>query len=74
MNKYDVARLLPIIAAFAEGREIQCRNPDYTQDWSTINPDTTEFKFFHLLDYALEWRVKDNSEEIDESVYTPVKY
>jgi len=51
----DIKKLLPVIVAFANKRPVQVKS-GLTDEWSTINPDTTEFRFEHLNE--LEWRVK----------------
>ena len=56
MTAGDIKQLLPVLQAFAERRPIQFRDRRYTNDWATINPDTTEFRIVNLD--PVEWRVK----------------
>jgi len=56
MTADDIKQLLPVLQAFAERRAIQFRDRRYTDDWATINPDTTEFRIVDLD--PVEWRVK----------------
>jgi len=60
MTSDQVKQMLPIIIAFAERKPIQFRDLRPTarnREWTTVNPDTTEFR---INEYDLnpdEWRV-----------------
>ena len=56
MTRTQVRQLLPVLTAFANGEPVQYRDKRYTDDWATINPDTTEFRMVDLD--PTEWRVR----------------
>ena len=56
MTADDIKHLLPVLQAFAEHRPVQFRDRRYTNDWATINPNTTEFRIVDLN--LVEWRIK----------------
>lgn len=60
MRAEDVKALLPVIKAFADKQPVQVKS-SLTKEWTTLNPDTTEFRFSHLEDSALQWRVPNFS-------------
>jgi hypothetical protein len=58
----QVRAVLPVIEAFANRRPLQVRRRNLHDDWITINPDTTEFRFYDLADNQLEWRVVEDGQ------------
>jgi hypothetical protein len=63
MTADQVKELLPFIEAFANKKPLQYRNKSLTGDWSTINPETTEFRFEHLTAYDGEWRIPESQDD-----------
>jgi len=56
MNADTVKKMLPVIIAFANRIPIQFRDRRKSDDWLTLNPDTTEFRINEF--HPEEWRVK----------------
>lgn len=63
MTADQVKKMLPVIIAFAARRPIQFRDlrpgKNYSDEWLTINPDTTEFRLGFDTNPD-EWRVTPN--------------
>jgi hypothetical protein len=63
MTADQVKELLPFIEAFANKKPLQYRNKSLTGEWSTINPETTEFRFEHLTAHDGEWRIPESQDD-----------
>jgi len=63
MNRKEAKALLPVIQAFAEGKDIQYRSEDF-EGWRTFCIDSAGFE-----NEGFEWRVKPEKQERWINIY-----
>ena len=56
MNRERARSLLPIIQAFADGKDIECREASYDQKWMGDDSLDPDFAFHDHLEYRIKAR------------------
>ena len=65
MNRKEAAELLPIIQAFAEGRDIEYRNKGFNENWKKVTqiPELSFKSFEYRIKPESKYRPFANTEE-----------